>query len=224
MDNNYLNTGKAIEDLAHLVKNILQVMSSCLDVMDIALQKKQYDKLEQSFLLEKACFWRLKKFLLDLIYYTKNYPPQISKINIAQILNQAKKSVEPILAPLPVDLPTSQSAECDALADPELLKVCLTQILVFLSDHFGKDKIKIEIKTCPCDHKVKLLFSYAGPPLPADQWKQWDTPVEEKGLTWCTGFELPVARKLLCQQSGALLTPPESHDLNTLAVLLPSAS
>jgi hypothetical protein len=55
-------SGKSVQDMAHLVKNALQITSGCAEIIELGLKRKQFDRVERSWELFEPNFLRLKNF------------------------------------------------------------------------------------------------------------------------------------------------------------------
>ena len=62
--------GKSVSETAHLVKNIIQMVSGSAEIIKVGIETKQLDRVRRSWAIFEPNLKRLNKFVLDLINYT----------------------------------------------------------------------------------------------------------------------------------------------------------
>ena len=70
-------------------------------MIELGLERKQYDRIERSWGLFETNFVRMKKFILDLIKYTKHYSLQKTESDLNQCVDSAINACEYVLKKMP---------------------------------------------------------------------------------------------------------------------------
>lgn len=217
-------SGRSIVDLAHLVKNILQMVSGSSEIMQLALERKQYDRIAKSWTIFEPNFIRLKKFILDLIKYTKQYPLRTEPCDVSHAVRKAVKSCEYVLkgANVKVQVEAGEgipAALLDGERVEEIASNLITHALDNLPDHEGT--ITIQTEYLSESREIQLTVCDDGPALEKEVILSLKQPFERTRNMCGTGFDIPLAA-MFAQQHGGYLeidsTPPKG---NIVRVFLP---
>ena len=220
----FCDSGKSVMDLAHLVKNIIQMVSGSVEIMELGLERKQYDRVRRSWDIFEPNFIRLQKFVLDLIKYTKHYPTQKADCDFNQLLAKGIKSCEYFLKKKPVkiklyldkSIPTMQ---LDPKKIEEMVINLLTHAFDNLKDHMGK--ITIQSHYIPENHQIQLIISDDGPVLTDEMIQQITEPFERTRNMVGTGFDIPLARLYVEQHNGYMEIAGDETTGNHVSIYLP---
>jgi signal transduction histidine kinase len=217
-------SGKSILDLSHLVKNILQMVSGSAEIIQLGLERKQYDRLAKSWTIFEPNFIRLKKFLLDLIKFTKQYPLRTESCEINKCIQNAIMGCNYILKDYAVNVQWESTegipaAFLDAERIEEIVSNLITHALDNLPEHQGT--ITIQTVYLAESKEIELTISDNGPALPLETVRLLRQPYERTRNMCGTGFDIPLTA-LYAQQHGGYLeidrTPPVG---NAVHVYLP---
>lgn len=216
--------GAAVADLAHLAKNILQVLSGCAEIIDLALDTNQLDRVRQAWKLHQPGFWRLKKLQLDLIKFAKAYPLNTQPCDMNAVINAAVKQLEPFFTKRSIHLALTLTDDLPAIiADSEKLRDTVLNLLVTAADNLQDQPGQITLQTSLNDTKktLQITVSDSGPRLEADICKAMKSPLERSRNMLGTGLEMPLAYQTTQAHRGRLLINPDPTAPNTLTLTLP---
>ena len=198
-------SGQSVQNLAHLVKNTLQITSGSVEIIELGLERKQYDRIERSWGLFETNFVRMKKFILDLIKYTKHYSLQKTESNLNQCTDSAIRSCEYALKNSTVKVQlhkdkTIPSTSLDADRIEETVANLITHALDNLPDHAGT--ISITTKYLADHSQIQLSVGDDGPELSDETIRSLADPHERTQNMVGTGFDIPLAKLYIEQHEG----------------------
>jgi signal transduction histidine kinase len=218
-------SGKSVSNLSHLVKNIIQIVSGSTEIIELGLERKQYDRVQQSWALFEPNFIRLKKFVLDLIKYTKHYPLQKTECDVNLLVKNAIRSSEYILKNRNVKIQikedkTVKPGSLDADKIEEMLVNLICHAIDNLPDEGGT--ISITIHNLKDHEQLQLSVCDNGPALTNEAIRSLAHPQERTRNMCGTGFDIPLA-KLYIEQHGGYLEFESGTKGNSVHVYLPVA-
>jgi len=200
-------SGQSVENLAHLIKNILQMTSGSAEIIELGLQRKEYDRMERSWAIFEPNFIRMKKFILDLIKYTKHYPLQKTECDFNQIVLNAIRSCDYILKNKDVKIQLKKDKSIrpmplDADRIEEMAANLTTHALDNLPEHAGT--ITVTTKYLADHHQIQLSVCDDGPTLTHEMIQSLSEPFERTQSMVGTGFDIPLAKLCVEQHDGYL--------------------
>jgi len=218
-------TGRAVADLAHLVKNILQVMSGCGEIIDLALSTDQMDRVRQAWQLYLPSFWRLKKFQLDLIKFTKNYPLNPDLCNVNSVIAAAARQMEPFFVQRHITFENrAQIDDCSIVADGEKLRDTVVNLLVNAVDNLDDKpgQVAITAELINSGQAVRITVSDSGPRLETAMCRTLLRPYERCRNMLGSGLEIPLVLQVVQAHGGSLaLNADLSNTGNLVEITLP---
>ncbi len=217
-------SGKSVTELAHLVKNIIQMVSGSVEILELGLERKQYDRVRRSWDIFEPNFIRLKKFVMDLIKYTKQYPLQLTNCDFNDIVQRGIHSCEHLLKNKHVKLQLRQDktipvAQFDADRLEEMVGNLVTHALDNLKDQMGE--IAIQTHYLPENHQIQLMVGDDGPLLSKENRQQLMEPFERTRNMCGTGFDIPLAKLYVEQHNGYMEIDADKSLGNHVCVYLP---
>lgn len=216
--------GAAVADLAHLVKNILQVLSGCSEIIELALSTNQIDRARQAWQLFQPSFWRLKKFQLDLIKFTKSYSLNLQPCELDKIIATAVKQVEPFFSKRCVHFINRPAENMPSMiVDSEKLRDAVINLLVTAVDNLQDEPGQITMETALIDSggAVQISVSDSGPRLDAETCLALFSPAERCRNMVGSGLEIPLTKQVAEAHHGRLLVNTDTTGANTLLLILP---
>jgi signal transduction histidine kinase len=201
----FCHSGQSVQNLAHLVKNILQMTSGSLEVIELGLGRKQYDRIERSWGIFEPNFMRLKKFVLDLIKYTKDYPLQKTACDLNAVVSRSIESCQSILKYNNVTVQVQKddampSVEFDADRVEEMVANLITHAIDNLPEHEGTLQIQTKFLKDHCQVQVSVCDD--GATLTHDVIQSLSEPLERVGNMVGTGFDIPLAKLCIDKHGG----------------------
>lgn len=220
----FVASGKSVTNLAHLAKNILQMVSGSVEIMELGLERKQYDRVLRSWGIFEPNFTRLKKFVMDLIKYTKHYPIQKIDCNFNRILVKGIKSCEYFLKNKHVKIELHEdksipAIQLDSTKIEEMVINLITCAFDNLKDQMGK--ITIQSHYISENHQIQLVISDDGPALTNEIIQQIFEPFERTRNMIGSGFDIPLAKLYVEQHDGYMEIGNNVGTGNNVSVYLP---
>ena len=217
-------SGKSVMELAHLIKNILQMVSGSVEILDLGLERKQYDRVRRSWDIFEPNFMRLKKFVMDLIKYTKQYPLRPADCDFNEVVRKGIHSCEHLLKNKHIKLQFRQDktipiAQFDTDRLEEMVGNLVTHALDNLKDQMGE--ISIQTHYLPENHQIQLVIGDNGPPLSKETQLQLMEPFERTRNMCGTGFDIPLAKLYVEQHNGYMEIDANETLGNLVCVYLP---
>ncbi len=217
-------SGRSVQNLAHLIKNVLQITSGSVEVMELGLKRKQYDRVEKSWGLFETNFVRMKKFVLDLVKYTKHYSLQKAEHNLNLCIDNAIRSCDFGLKSSAVKIQLQKDKTIpQALLDPdrieEMIANLITHALDNLPEHAGT--ISIATKYLVEHNQIQISVSDDGPGLSDETIRSLEEPHERTHNMIGTGFDIPLATIFIEQHNGYMEFESSEPKGNCVHVYLP---
>ena len=220
----FCTSGKSVADLAHLVKNIIQMVSGSVEIMELGLQRKQYDRVRRSWDIFEPNFIRLKKFVLDLIKYTKLYPLQKTTCDFNQIIQEGIGSCDYFLKKKHVKIQFHQDKTIPAVQlDPDRIEEIVVNLITHafdnLSDPVGV--ITVQSHYVTESGQIQLVVSDDGPGISENMKQQLTEPFERTRNMVGTGFDIPLSMRYVQQHDGYMEIGSDEETGNYVSVYLP---
>lgn len=122
--------GEAVAGMAHHIKNVLTGVKGCVSLIDVMLQEKRYDLLENSWELLKRNVGKVSDLTLDMLTYSK----ELHLLPAPTQLNQIAASVTEDLAVRAREMDVEIRAELDPTlpiiqADTRSIERCIMDLL-----------------------------------------------------------------------------------------------
>ena len=220
----YCSSGKSVEELAHLAKNIIQTVSGSVEIMELGLERKQYDRVRRSWEIFKPNFGRLKEFVLDLIKYTKQYPIQKSECNLNQLVEKAIRSCECHLRRRQTDVQLIPDTSIPAVSlDSDRIEEMIANLVTHSLDNLPEPGGCISICTnYLADHQqIRISVSDQGPILSHDEILSLVLPRERTRNMCGTGFDIPLTKIYVEQHDGYMEFESAPDKGNCVYIYLP---
>ncbi|OQY05437.1 MAG: hypothetical protein B6I25_05670 [Planctomycetales bacterium 4572_13] len=198
-------SGQSVQNLAHLVKNILQMTSGAVEIIELGLERKQFDRVERSWDIFETNFVRMKKFILDLIKYTKHCPLRKTVCDLNRCVDKAIHSCKYALknGAVKIELRKDETilpVSLDGERIEEMVANLITHALDNLPEHCGS--IRIQTKYLKDHRQVQVSVSDDGPALTNETIQSLSEPLERTRSMIGTGFDIPLAKLCIEQHEG----------------------
>ena len=217
-------SGKSVEELAHLAKNIIQTVSGSTEIMELGLETNNYDHVQRSWTLFEPNLRRLLKFVLDLIKFTRHYPVEKTDCDLNMQVRQGICRAESLLKKHDVCLRLDEDADVplmqlDTQRLAEIVENLIMHAMDNLPDHHGT--IHIRTRFLPDHHQVQLTVTDDGPLLAKSDIRSLNVPFERTSDMCGTGFDIPLV-KITVELHGGYMEFESTSELgNCVHVYLP---
>lgn len=200
-----LEAGRALRDLGHFAKNILQTVGGAAEVLGIAIERGDAARIRQSGDLLTANLDRLRRLVMDLCEYSRPRSPVAAPCRLDDLLQKAVTSLPPGMESLAMNLHLQTAPDLpEARLDERQITDMIRHMLIHLLDASQDPQAKICVEICylPGEKEFQILFS--GPiPLPAMPQTLFE-PAEYKSSRFRTGLNLPLALCTVEQHNGRI--------------------
>ncbi|MBN2418159.1 MAG: hybrid sensor histidine kinase/response regulator [Deltaproteobacteria bacterium] len=201
--------GLMISSISHGVKGLLTALDAGIHKLDSGLARDDHDRIEKGFDILKITVERIRKMILDIIYYAKERGLDRSRVDIAGFGEEVYKVIEPKISGQPVELIKDFDLNIGTCEfDDEHMHSALVTILENAIDACVKDKSK---KTHRVHFKIsqennELVFEIAddGVGIEREALEKIFTPFFSTKGNKGTGLGLFIANKIVEQHGGKI--------------------
>lgn len=222
-DRHYAQAGKALRELSHALKNILQMVGGAAEVIDYALQVKQMDKVEKSWPILSQNVRRMKKNLLDILDYTKNQNLEKCMCNLNEELKRVLNSLKSIGQTKKFKLQAQlDSGLPEVEIDPERIGLMALNMLLHAIDQVaeGTGVVTIQTRYVASENQFEIRVSDNGELYTSEFQKQLFTPHETHKQRFSTGIGIVLAQQI-ARQHGGQITVECVPGQNSLSAIFP---
>ncbi|MBN2511928.1 MAG: HAMP domain-containing histidine kinase [Sedimentisphaerales bacterium] len=206
-DRHYAQAGKALRELSHALKNILQMVGGAAEVIDYAFQLKQMDKVEKSWPILSQNVKRMKKNLMDILDYTKKQNLEKCPCNLNEELKRVLNSLKAIGQVKKFKLQAQlDSALPEVNIDPERIGLMTLNMLLNAIDQVPEEAgvVTIQTRYIASENQFKICVSDNGEPYTPEFQKQLFTPHETHKQRFSTGIGMMLAQQIAVQHEGKI--------------------
>jgi signal transduction histidine kinase len=114
-EHHYAEAGEAVRQLSHAIKNIMQMVGGAAEIIDYAIERNQTDKMLKSWDILSVNWKRLRKYMLDIMDYTKMQPLQIATCDIHEEIKRVLNSLKWIASQKKFKLQVQLDSRCRRL-------------------------------------------------------------------------------------------------------------
>jgi nitrogen-specific signal transduction histidine kinase len=222
-ERHYAEAGRAMRELSHALKNILQMVGGAAEVIDYALQVKQMDKVEKSWGILSLNVKRLKKSLLDILDFAKKQPLDKCECDINEELKRTLNSLKWIVAYKKFKVQVQLDAALPQVEiDPERIGLMTLNLLLHAIDQVADNDGLIRLQTSfhPQQNQFAIRVTDNSPAYSPALQQQLFTPHETHQQRFSTGIGIVLAQQIASQHGGRIeLTCADGA--NTLTAILP---
>jgi signal transduction histidine kinase len=195
-----------------------------VEIIELGLERKEYDRLQRSWDLFEPNFIRLKKFILDLIKYTKQYPLQKSPCDFNQIVKSAIQSRDYLFKNNAVKIQVTEDKTIKPMPlDADKIEEMVANLITHAMDNLSEDAGTISITTTYLRdyQQIQLSVCDDGPALTNEAIRSLAEPQERTRNMCGTGFDIPLAKLYIEQHNGYMDLESTPQTGNCVNVYLP---
>ena len=216
--------GRAILDLSHSVKNILQMVNGAADVIDLGLQTKQMDRVKRNWAILKPNLDRLRKFMLDMLDYSKDRPLCMSECDFNKLIQDAIESLQSQLkqklSQLAIQI--DQKMPIVILDGERILEMALNIILNAIDIVDEEDGIVcVETQYSKEQQTVTLRVTDNGPGMDEQMKEKLFVPFESGKNKFGTGLGMAIAKRIIDAHKGSIEVDSQLNVGTTITITLP---
>jgi nitrogen-specific signal transduction histidine kinase len=221
-ERHYAEAGKAVRQLSHAIKNIMQMVGGAAEVIDCALERNQMDRVIKSWSILSLNWKRLKKYLLDIMDYTKQQSPQVAACDIHEEIKRVLGSLKWIAAQKKFKLQVQlDSAMPQVQADAERIGLMVLNMLLNGIDQSGDEAaVQLQTRFDAAQNQFEIRVIDNGPAYPQEFQQQLFTAHETHKQRFSNGIGIMLA-ELIAGQHGGRMALDCRDGANTLTATLP---
>ncbi len=217
--------GKAILELSHSVKNILQMVGGAAEVIDFGLRSNEIHRVIKSWAILKPNLERLKKFTLDMLDYSKERKLELDNCDFNRVIQGAIESLQDQLKSkkLKLQIRVDQNAPIVELDSERVHEMSLNLILnaIDIVDQ-NKGAVTVETKYLTDSSEMVLYVTDNGPGMTDEIRGKIFEPFESGKNKFGTGLGMPIAKQVVDQHNGRIEIQTELGKGTTFEVYLPA--
>ncbi|MFH1613908.1 MAG: GAF domain-containing sensor histidine kinase [Planctomycetota bacterium] len=218
--------GRAVQQISHSVKNVLQLISGAAEVMDFGLRTNQIHRVKRSWQILMPNLDRIKKFTLDMLDFSKERRLEYGACNFNSIIQGAIESLQAQLKQKKVQLHIRidqriENVELDGERIHEMALNLILNAIDIVDEQHGI--VNIETKFHPEAETIELSVSDNGPGMTDEIKKKIFEPYESTKNKFGTGLGMAIAKHIIDQHKGTIDIKSEVGKGTTFVVTLPTS-
>jgi signal transduction histidine kinase len=214
--------GQTAVELSHGIKNILQAIRGGRDVIQTAIQKKRWDKVQQTWPILTRNLDRIEKLVRDLLRFSRQYNPVFVRCDFNGIVRCAVETLRPQAQRERKTLELSlDTAMPPARMDPDQIYDLVLNLVLNALQAVAPNTGRVQVRTCydAAEKKAGLCVADNGPGIaePESVFQPFYTTRPRAGL----GLGLAIVRKIATQHAGRVDLETAPNAGSTFSVTLP---
>ncbi len=219
-----INAGKAMMDLSHSAKNILQMVGGASEVIDYGLRTNEIHRVKKSWDILKPNLQRLRKFVLDMLDYSKDRRLEAAKCDfnrtiqgsIETLKDQLRQKKSKIFIRIDKDIP-------ETVLDEERIHEMSLNLILNAIDIVDSNTgvVRVETKDCPDSDEVMFSVTDNGPGMTEEMKDKIFEPFESGKNKFGTGLGMAIAKQIVDQHKGRIEIDTKLNEGSTFRVYLP---
>ena len=218
--------GEALANLSHYIKNVLMCMQGGGQLVQKALDERNFTSLEKGWSIVRRNERKLSGLVMDMLSYCKERQPLYEACDLAEVVRDVIELSEPLLQEKAISIGhNADKSEVVVEADTEGLVRCLLNILTNAVDavESGKGKIVITVGEEKPAHEVFISVKDNGCGIPPDVLPRIFEPFSSTKGAKGTGLGLAVVNKTVKEHGGHIDVDTEVGGGSTFTIRLPAS-
>lgn len=224
-DQRLIAAGKVVLNISHSVKNILQLISGAVEVLDFGLRTDQIHRVKRSWKILKPNLDRIGRFTLDMLDFSKEKRLELSGCEFNRIIQAAVESLQMDLKQKETNLhiridqkiPVIE-LDCDGIH--QMAVNLILNAIDIVDENTGV--VTVETKFCADEGAVELAVSDNGPSLNDEEKEEIFLPLQSIRNKTGSGLGLAIAKKIVEQHRGRIEIESAPERGSTLRVIIPA--
>ncbi len=218
--------GLMISSISHGVKGLLTGLDAGIHKLDHGVARKDHERIEKGLGILKITVERIRKMILDIIYYAKERGLDCSQVDISSFGEEVYRVIEPKIEGQHIELIKeldSSIGTCEF--DDEHMHSALVNILENAVDACAKDESQKTHKVIFCikQQNDQLIFEITddGVGIERDALEKIFTPFFSAKGNKGTGLGLFIANKIVEQHGGKIIAKSTPGHGACFTVMIP---
>lgn len=226
MQLNLSTLGLMIGTISHSLKGCLTGLDASLYLIETGFYRNKFARIEEGLDVTKLMVERIRKLILDILYYAKERELQLSNIHIWQFAKDVATSIETRIRAANIQFECNFPTDLGTFKiDTEILRLALINILENAMEACIEDPSKkkqvITFNVREKENQVLFEISDNGPGIEADQvskiFRLFHSSKGNKG----TGIGLFITRKVIHKHGGRITVNTEPGKGASFKIFLP---
>ena len=216
--------GRIIVEISHSVKNLLQMVGGAAEVIDLGLQKKEMDRVNRSWSILKPNLDRLRKFMLDMLDYSKERPLEIRECDFNKMIQDAIESLKSQLKQISrLNIQIDPKMPIVRLDSRRILDMALNIILNAIDIVDDRDGV-VSVQTQYIQSGKMIIFKVTdnGPGMTDDMKDKLFVPFESSKNGFGTGLGMAIAKQIVDAHNGKIEVESELGKGTSIIIKLPA--
>jgi len=214
--------GQTISGLAHNIKNILQLARGGLDLMDGAIEKKNFDDIATLWPITRRSIDRMQVLTHEMLDYSRQSRPELAPAEVNVILTRLVEMLKSNRRAQSVAVDLELDDNCgEVLMDSDGLNKALMNLLSNAFDALnGRPDARVVMKSERHKGNVVVRIKDNGPGIPSDVLPRIFQPFFSTKGSKGNGLGLSMTRKYVEDMGGRLdVTSEPGHGCEFIIVL-----
>ncbi len=215
--------GETVATIAHYITNITSNLSGSRHVMDLAIQARDWARVERVWGVLRRTNLAVSQLVLNLLNYSKKREPVLEPTDprevIEFVVEQCVDRAEQYGVEIELDI---EGLPDEVLLDAGQIEHCLLNLVVNGIDvmpHGGSLKIRARYDSDA--QQLRIDVSDEGPGIPPQDLKRIFEPFYSSKGSKGTGIGLAVSRKIAREHGGDLVVSSRENEGATFSIILP---
>lgn len=217
--------GETVMNLAHGIKNILQVSDSSIKMVERALHKKEIEQIETYWPLIEKSLTRVNTLVLDMLNYSRKWKPNYENVELNELVKEMCDSVRNAFENRAIEVSVELDEQIRVVsADPEAFRQSLENLLVNAAEAIEGDggRIQVRSRLSPTGD-VQVAVTDNGVGIPKDNLESVFFPSFSTKGEHGTGLGLATVKKYFDAMGGDVRVDSEEGRGTTFTLMLPSS-
>lgn len=219
--NRLATIGEMSAALAHEIRNPLQGIKSCFQVLESVFSKIQNDTSKQLFHTINCEIDRINKIITSLLHYARPSEPIPEKVSLKNSIEEIKPFIMPLLKKKSLQIKYRFPENDELYIDPNHLKQILLNV-ISNAIKASKNNGTIELSLQNTGDEVVLCIKDQGIGIPEDQISKIFTPFFTT-FDGGTGLGLCVIQSLTIKNKGRIWIESQKNRGTTVYLAFPCA-
>jgi signal transduction histidine kinase len=215
--------GETVAFLSHNIKNILQALNSGIDVVEIGINARDMDRVDEAWPIVERGLDRINALILNMLAFSKDREPLLKGVDVAEVLRDCVELSSPGAderqIALITELPDMMEIPADASGLHQAFLNLIANALDAVEDEVGAITVSVRLDTMNRCITVQVSDNGSGidPARINDIFTPFFSSKGQKG----TGLGLAVTKKIVEEHHGQILVSSAPSQGTTFTIHLP---
>ena len=215
--------GETVAFLSHHIKNILQALSSGIDVVEIAIDADDMTRVHDAWPIVERGLDRINALIMNMLAFSKDREPLLKGVNVGKVLRECVElttsAADDRRIALITELPDVMEIPADSDGLNQAFLNLITNAMDAVEDETGAITVSARLDTM--NRCITIQVSDNGSGIDSEKINDIFTPFFSSKGQRGTGLGLAVAKKIVEEHHGQILVSSEPASGTTFTIHLP---